>query len=240
MGETLHQRPIMGRDQHRRAHLVQFLEEIEQPDGHAVIDIARRLVCEQELRPADHRTGNGHALLLSAGQGMRQGIEMTGQADPFEQFRHIFADRRFASPRDAQRQRDIIQRAQMLDQPEILKHDADTPAQRRDAVPADAGRVLAEQGQPAARRLQAEIHQLQQARFSSSTGPGDKLERALLDRETDIAEDRRAPGIAELHLVKLDHGAARLPLPTPVRPANMVSRDFPVAQVPMISDRQRH
>ena len=156
------QMEIVGGDDDGGAELVQGVEQMEQPVRHFRIDVAGRLVGDEQFGPADHRPGDGDALLLAARQGRRAGAGAVGEADPGE---HL-ADRRFEvavlDPGDPERQRDIVEGGKMRDQPEILEDDADPPAKARQARARHGDDVLAEQPDQAAARPQREIEQFEQ------------------------------------------------------------------------------
>jgi hypothetical protein len=59
-------------------------EQMQQPLGHLRIDVAGRLVGDQQLGPVDHRAGDRDALLLPARQSRRPGAGAVGEADPGE------------------------------------------------------------------------------------------------------------------------------------------------------------
>ena len=133
MGEAADQAFVVGGDHHRRAHLVQFLEQVHQAHADLVVDIAGRLVRQQQAGARDDGAGDGDALLLPAGEGRGQGVEVILEADPGQQLRHMALDVGFAHAGDAQRQRDIVHGGQMLDQAEILEHHADRAGAWRDS-----------------------------------------------------------------------------------------------------------
>src|SRR5262245_40382508 len=62
----VHERDIVRGDDDRRTGLVELHKQSQQPLRKARIDVAGRLVGEQELRPCDHRARNRRALLFSA------------------------------------------------------------------------------------------------------------------------------------------------------------------------------
>src|SRR3981081_4866317 len=64
----IHQRDVVGRDDHRGAGLVQFDEQPQQSTPECRIDVAGRLIRQQQLRSLDHGAGDCRALLLAAGQ----------------------------------------------------------------------------------------------------------------------------------------------------------------------------
>ena len=85
--ELIHQRDIMRRDHDRGAGFVQLDEQPQQPLRQFGIDVSRRFVGKQELRPRDHRARDGRALLLAAGQDRRQRRHPLAQARPIAEAR---------------------------------------------------------------------------------------------------------------------------------------------------------
>ena len=61
-----HKSQIVGRDNHRRSPaLVQLKEQPHQARAHLRVDIARRLIRNQDVRLGHHGAGDGHALLFA-------------------------------------------------------------------------------------------------------------------------------------------------------------------------------
>ena len=56
---------VMGREQHRRSHLVEGFEQIHKTQRQFGIEIAGRFIGQQQCRLGDDGAGNGGALLLS-------------------------------------------------------------------------------------------------------------------------------------------------------------------------------
>ena len=141
------------------AELVQRVEQIEQPPRHVRIDVAGRLVGDERFGPADHRAGDGDALLLAARKRRGAGAGAVGEADPGE---HL-PDRRLQilvlDPGDAQRQRDIVEGREMRDQPEILEDHADPAAEAGQPRARHGDDILAEQADQAAARPLREVEQ---------------------------------------------------------------------------------
>ena len=71
----------MGGNQQCRPHFIQFVEQAYQPNALIRVNIAGRLIGNNNLRAGNDRTGNGRALLLAARQcgGMR--LELMTQPD---------------------------------------------------------------------------------------------------------------------------------------------------------------
>ncbi len=89
--ELVHQGIIMGGDDDRGAEPVQLDEETQQAVADRRIDVARRLVGEQQLGPRDHGAGDGRALLLAAGQDLRVGVHAVAEPDPADEVGHVLA-----------------------------------------------------------------------------------------------------------------------------------------------------
>ena len=96
------------------------------------IDVAGRLVGEQQLRPRDHRARDRGALLLAARQHRRQRAHAVAEPDPVQQLDHLVAIARLVPAHHPERQRDVLVGGHVVEQPEILEHDADAPPQRRE------------------------------------------------------------------------------------------------------------
>ena len=66
--------------------VVQLLEQRHHFDGHAAVEISRRLVGEEQRRLRDQRSRDRHALLLTARQLARLVIESFAESDAAERF----------------------------------------------------------------------------------------------------------------------------------------------------------
>jgi hypothetical protein len=120
------------------------------------VDIARRLVGEQKLRPRDHRPRDRRALLLSAGQHRRQRRHAIPKPDPVQQFHDLVAIAVLGMPDHPQRQRHVFVGRHMVEQAKILEHDPDAPPQRCEGILAQRRDVMSEQGDQPAGRPQRE------------------------------------------------------------------------------------
>src|SRR3546814_17783133 len=77
---------------------------------------------------------------------------MVGEADPCEQFLDLLSAARLVGAgaglaANAQRQRDVLARRQVVEQSEVLEHDSDAPAQQGGLAPGEPGDVPPEQGE---------------------------------------------------------------------------------------------
>ena len=99
----------MSSDDDCSAQLVQFLEQAHQTKPDPIIDIARRLIGEEQPGPGDDGACNRDALLLPSGEGGGAGLELIAQPDPGEQLAGILLHLGFPQARDAQRQSHIVE-----------------------------------------------------------------------------------------------------------------------------------
>src|SRR6201986_1541751 len=93
----VHQGNIMGCDHNGGTRLVQFDEQPPQAPAEGRIDIAGRLIGEQELRPGDHGACDRRALLLATGEDRRQRVHALAEADPFQEVDDLLAVARFVA-----------------------------------------------------------------------------------------------------------------------------------------------
>src|SRR5262245_17216420 len=114
---------------------MQLMQQLHDPGRHLGIQVAGRLVREQDLRLPDQRTSDCGALLLTAGQFSREVIGPAGKADACERGTRTFPALRARHPSIVQRNGYVIRYRQILDEVESLKYEADLlVAQARTAI----------------------------------------------------------------------------------------------------------
>jgi len=65
---------------------VQFKEQVDDGTARFIVEVAGRFVGKEDFRPVDEGTGQGHPLLLAAGELVGVVVEALAQADAFEAF----------------------------------------------------------------------------------------------------------------------------------------------------------
>src|SRR6185312_12922165 len=178
--ERVEQAELVRRKNDGGAELVELGEQADQPQRQLGIHVARRLVGQEDIGPADHRARDRRALLLAARQQRRQRVHALAQPDPFEQFADVGAVERFRLAQHAQRQRHVLERRQVVEQAEFLEHDADMPAHVEQRILVELADIAPEHGERAAARLQRQQQQAQQRRLARPGRTGEKMERARL------------------------------------------------------------
>ena len=101
-----------------------------------------------------------------------------GEADPVEHVRHRLLELAFAHPGHAQRQRDVVERRQVVQQAELLEHDADTPTQLWSVGGRQRTDVLAEEADQAPRGAMRQGDEAQEAGLPRAGRSGKEMEGA--------------------------------------------------------------
>ena len=99
----------------------------------------------------------------------------------------------------------------MVEQAEILEHDADAPPQRGERVLAEHRDVVAEQGDQAAGRPHRKEQEPQQRGLAGAGRAGEELERMRLDPKGEVAQDLRPQPVTQTYVFESDHVALRQP-----------------------------
>ena len=75
---------VVGDEDDRAARAVELAEELEHLAARGLVEVAGRLVGEDQGRVGDQRAGDGDALLLAAGQLGRLVVDAVAEAEPLE------------------------------------------------------------------------------------------------------------------------------------------------------------
>ena len=109
--------------------LAELLEQRHHLQAGVRVEVAGRLVGQDEARPVDQRAGDRHPLLLAARELAGVVVEPLAEADPLQRLRGAApAARAGRSPRVDQRQLDVLQRGGARQQVEALEDEAERPA----------------------------------------------------------------------------------------------------------------
>ena len=197
--------------------------------------------------PVHEGAGDGDALLLTAGQLVREPPLLARQADEVEHLRHGVGDRVPRLADHLQRERDVLEHRLVRQQAEVLEDHADLAAQLRHLPVGEAPHVLAgDVHHPAGGPLLPQ-HQAQEGGLA---GPGcahEEDELALDDLEAHVVHRGTDRALVDLgDVLEADHtlvlvaraGVGRLPVGAPrashqTAPASQESRRR--AEVPRTS-----
>src|SRR5215204_4713391 len=203
--ELIHEAEVMGRDDDRGAEPVQLDEQPQQPARQRRVDVAGRLVGEEQLRAGDEGAGDRGALLLAAGEHRRQDMHVLAEADPAQQLDDLAPVARLVLALHAQRQGDVLVGRQVVEEAEILEHHAHPAAHPGERVAGDADDVPAEERDQPSGRAHRHEDQPQERRLAGPGRAGQELERVRLDREGEVAQDLRPHPVTDADIVELNH-----------------------------------
>ena len=119
----------MGGHQHGGAGPVDPVEQPHDALAGGGVEVAGRLVGQQDQRPVDEGPGDRHPLLLAAGQLVGQVVALLGQADQVEDLGHLGAHHVLGPADHLEGERHVLVDRLVGQQPEVLEDAADVAAQ---------------------------------------------------------------------------------------------------------------
>jgi hypothetical protein len=151
------------------ARLVNAADQIEDHPAVFRIEIASRLVGEDQRGAMDDGAGDGDALHLAAGKLVREMCAAIAESDLLQHLSHARFDLAARHVRQRQRKGDVLEDVQRGDEIEELEDVADGPApyHRQPRFVEDGGLDLVEQHPPRGWLVDG-AHQVQQRRFTAA------------------------------------------------------------------------
>ena len=176
----------MGHIDERDAHLLLdtlqlVLHILPQPE----IQRAQRLVQQQHLGAVHQRPGDGHPLLLSAGELVNAALFKALQADHLQHFRHPLLHLVLGHLGDAQAEGDVLKHVQMGKQGVFLEHGVDLPLMRRNVIDPHTvkGHITGcGRGKP--------TDDPQRGGLAAPAGPKQREEFGIVDVKIDVVENQ--------------------------------------------------
>jgi hypothetical protein len=197
---------VVRRHQHRRAGGVDVPEEIHDLERQVRVEVARRLVGQDDLRLVDERAGDRDALLLTARQLRRVGQRAMLEADPLEHLIRappLLVDGHAEHAHD---ERHVVEDRLGRDELEVLEHDAERPPVGLHLGGRELGQFAPPHDQPALGRHLLAQQQPEERRLPRATRAGEEDELALVDRERQAVEGRDVGAVDLGDVVEFDHG----------------------------------
>src|SRR5882757_1147630 len=99
---------VMGGDHDRYAYIVETLEQLYDLERQVGVEIAGGLIGDEELRLADDRARDSHALLFPGRELERPVLFLTEQPDLIERRAHALVDFTLRNTRNDQGQRHVV------------------------------------------------------------------------------------------------------------------------------------
>ena len=154
------------------------------------VEVTGRLVGQHQRRGERQRAGDGHALLLPAGELARQVVEPIAETDGAQQFpRRLAPRRRHGSLGDHPRHQHVLRRRECRQQMVKLEDEPDAACPQRGQGAFRQRRRLAsaEHVRSAARRLE-QADQVEQRRLARTRRSDQRGELAAGDRQVDAVQ----------------------------------------------------
>ena len=203
--EFAHQLMLVRHNEHRGAHRVDLTQQVKNLVGELGVDVARRLVRNDDLGIVDQCARQTDALLLAARQLGGLVLHFVLQADQIEHIGHALFDGGSALADRTHGKRHVVKDVHLVDQAEVLKDDAHMAAKIRHMALFQAGKLVAVDGDFARGRDLLTHNQLEKGAFARARSAHDEHELALVDVQGDVVQRIGAVGIGFGYVFKINH-----------------------------------
>ena len=122
---------VVRGDDHGRAGAVHAVQQLHDPDRGLGVEVAGRLVRQQQRRVVDERPRKRDALLLAAGELVGIGVELGREADEAQDLGHLAPDLRARLADHLKAVGDVVVDGAVRQQLVVLEDDADVAPQLR-------------------------------------------------------------------------------------------------------------
>ena len=180
----------------RRPRAVDAVEQLHDPDRGLGVEVAGRLVGQQQRRVVDERARHRDALLLAAGELVGEVVQLRREPGQAQDVRHLLADLAAGAARHLQGVGDVVVHRAVGQQLEVLEDHADVAAVVRDLLARHLAEVVPRHRDRAERRLGLLDQQPHQRRLARAGRADDEHELAGLDRERDVLDADRGLRVA--------------------------------------------
>ena len=136
--ELVDQAQIVAGDQHGDADLIEIDENLHDLTRQHRVEVAGRLIGEQQHGFVYHGAGDADALLLATGKGNRHRFLLVQQAHLVQRRARSFGDFLRSVTLNLQGQGDVFENRSVEKQLVVLENDADIAAQVRNALTRDS------------------------------------------------------------------------------------------------------
>ena len=180
---------VVGHHADGRAIAVQLTQQLHHEFAVVRVEVARRLVGQQDGWLGHHRTGHCHALLLTARQLARQVPRPVSHADPLEGLVDALAALGLGHPHVREGELHVLVHTQVADQVEALEDEPDLAVPRARAL--DDRQALDRPVVEPVLALRGCVEQAedrQERRLAATRGAFDRDVLTEVDREVDAVE----------------------------------------------------
>ena len=196
----------MRYDQHGRAKLVDLFKQGHQLQRTRRIEVAGRLVRDDEARVVDQRTRDCDTLLLTAGKIHRLLVRLVGQTDQIEHIRHALLDGLALGADGAHGKCDVLVNGFGVNQAEILIDNAQCTAQIRNLPLFHSADIVVVDDNAAFARPNLTGQQLDNRGFTRAGRTDKEHELAVLNGEINVPQRfHAAAGVFHFDIVEKYH-----------------------------------
>jgi len=192
-------------DDQRQAVFVERAKQLDDLRAGLGVEVAGRLVAQEQLGRVIESARDRHALLLPARQRARARLGLVADADTRQRLDGARVGARRVSVGEIGGQLDVLARRQMVEQVERLEDEADLAvAEARQPPVVERVQVVAEHRRLAGVAAVEPAHDVQERRLARARAPDEREQLARLDGERDVAQDRLR-AVALGHRLETDH-----------------------------------
>ena len=208
--KAAHKAVLMGDHYDGRARLVKAHEQVDYLIAHLRVDVARRLVRNDDIGAVGKRPREGNSLLLAARKLLRIVPRLAVKTHEAQHKGHAPADLFLLGADNAHGERHIVKHRHIRYQTEILKDYAELAAEFRDIPFLYCIEHRAVHGDSARGRDLLTHHELQEGALACARGANNEYELALLNLYVDILERSGAVVVFFGNIVKFNHSIISL------------------------------
>ena len=195
----------MGHHHDGGAQLVDLLQQHHDLQGALGVQIAGGLVGHDDLGIVHQGPGDGHALLLAAGELVGQPVPLVVQAHQLQYVGDALADLPGGSPHHPHDEGQVLLHRLFLDEAEVLKDDPQSPAHVGDLPGVDVVEIVAVDHEAAAGAGHLAGDELQDGGFARTGGTHQKDEFPVLDLHGDPFQGPGAVVVGFLYIDETYH-----------------------------------
>jgi hypothetical protein len=198
-------------DDDRRSGAVDPVQQLHDPDRGLGVEVAGRLVGQQQRRVVDERARDADALLLAARQLVGEAVELQRQSGQGQDVGHLGADLLAMRAGDLERIGDVVVDRAVGQQLEVLEDDAEVAAVVRHLFAVDLAQVASSDTDRPARRLEFLEEQPHDGRFARPGLPDEEHKFAPRHGERDVVQPDIARFVGLVDPAELDYGRGTVP-----------------------------
>ena len=204
----VHHLAVVRGHNHGGAGAVNALQKLHDAERNSRVEVARRLVADEERRTVDHGASHGHTLLLATRELIGQGIHLVGEAHQAEHLRNLAADNTLGLADALKREGDVLVGRLARQELVVLEHRTNLATEERNLAVLDAHEVLARDENAARGGLDVARHSAQKRCFARTGVTDQEHKLARIHLEVHVVE-RRLVGLRRIdlgHMLQEDNG----------------------------------